>query len=58
MRRATEDLVNVMASNPKFQRSSFFQEMSKVAAGESVITKNEIQENPNFKVRRSSPALC
>lgn len=51
MRRATEELVNVMSSDPKFQRSAFFQEMAKVASGENVITENEIQANPQYKVR-------
>ena len=47
MRRATEDLVNVMSSDPKFRNSNFFQEMAKVASGESVIQENEIVSTGN-----------
>ena len=43
-RRATDDLVNVMASNPKFRDSEFFDFMSKVNSGELSFENNTVVE--------------
>lgn len=41
-RRATEDMVRVMADNPKFRNSEFFDFMQKVSSGELKFENNEV----------------
>jgi hypothetical protein len=43
-RRATDDLVRVMAENPKFRDSEFFDFMSKVNSGELEFKDNTVVE--------------
>ena len=43
-RLATERLLNVMTSNPKFHDSEFFQFMSKVNSGELSFENNSVIE--------------
>lgn len=43
-RRATDDLVRVMASNPKFRESEFFDFMSKISDGELAFENNTVVE--------------
>jgi len=43
-RRATDDLVKVMAANPKFRDSEFFDFMSKVNTGELTFENNTVVE--------------
>jgi len=49
-RRATNDLVNTMANNPKFRDSEFFNFMSKVNDGEISFENNTVVDT-GFKVR-------
>eukprot|EP00924_Labyrinthula_sp_SR-Ha-C_P011708 snap_masked-scaffold_17-processed-gene-6.38-mRNA-1 protein AED:0.12 eAED:0.13 QI:0/-1/0/1/-1/1/1/0/593 len=44
IRKATEDLVELMSKDDQFKNSKFYQQMEDVAKGKSVITDNEIIE--------------